>query len=154
MVLIRIRQIGQTGMAHSVVHTLAAVPPSVHVCKYVDQKETAQLPWWPSRSQQVSHQNLKNLLHAGDEVHKQGDPLWLWNPEETSPEVQNRVISGPTWKTDVPRKLKKKRFQDLVQGEGHCMAPMVNGLSAFNMMLEFHLCGFYRDMPNLTVDAY
>ena len=24
------------------------------------------------------------------------NPLWLWNPEETSPEVQNRGISGPT----------------------------------------------------------
>ena len=26
---------------------------------------------------------------------KQGDLLWLWNPEETSPEVQNRGFSGP-----------------------------------------------------------
>ena len=23
------------------------------------------------------------------------NPLWLWNPEETSPEIQNRGTSGP-----------------------------------------------------------
>ena len=31
------------------------------------------------------------------------------------------------------------------------MAPMVNGLSALCLMLEFHLCGVCRDMPNSTV---
>ena len=33
------------------------------------------------------------------------NPLWLWNPEETSPEVQNRGISGPTnghWLVGTP----------------------------------------------------
>ena len=38
-------------------------------------------------------------------------PLWLWNPEETSPEVPNRGISGPT-NGHVSNKnffLKKKR---------------------------------------------
>ena len=32
---------------------------------------------------------------------KYGCPLWLWNPEEMSPEVQNMGISGPTQRTYV-----------------------------------------------------
>ena len=35
------------------------------------------------------------------------DPSWLWNPGETSPEVQNRGISGPT---DGPHYLCSKKF--------------------------------------------
>ena len=39
-------------------------------------------------------------------VYRQGstqvrDPPWLWNPVQTSPEVQNRGISGPTKRTHV-----------------------------------------------------
>ena len=41
------------------------------------------------------------LLHAGNEAFKQWDLSWLWNPEQTSPEVQNRRISGPTKRTDA-----------------------------------------------------
>ena len=37
------------------------------------------------------------------------NPLRLWNPEEMSPEVQNRGISGPTKRTHVLQKLKKKK---------------------------------------------
>ena len=37
------------------------------------------------------------------------DPPWLWNPGETSPEVQNRGISGPTKRTYVLQKFKKKQ---------------------------------------------
>ena len=40
--------------------------------------------------------NVRNPLRAGDKTQKQGHPLWLWNQEETSPEVQNKVVSGPT----------------------------------------------------------
>ena len=36
------------------------------------------------------------------------DPLWLWNPRETSPEVQNRGISGPSKRTHVLQKMYKK----------------------------------------------
>ena len=46
------------------------------------------------------------------------DPPWLWNPGETSPEVQNNGISGPTKKTYVLQKLKKKvhyTYQNLVE---------------------------------------
>ena len=38
------------------------------------------------------------------------NPLWLWNPEETSPEVQNRGISGPTNGHVSDKNLKKKKF--------------------------------------------
>ena len=34
-------------------------------------------------------------------------PLWLWNPEEMSPEVQNRGITGPTKRTYVLQHFKK-----------------------------------------------
>ena len=34
------------------------------------------------------------------------DPPWLWNPEQTSPELQNRSISDPTKRTDVFQKIK------------------------------------------------
>ena len=47
-------------------------------------------------------------------MHRQGsmqarDPPWLSNPGETSPEVQNRGISGPTKMTYVLKKLFKKK---------------------------------------------
>ena len=35
-------------------------------------------------------------------------PPWLWNPGETSPEVQKRGISGPMKRTNVLLKFKKK----------------------------------------------
>ena len=37
------------------------------------------------------------------------DPPWLWNLGETSSEVQNRGISGPTKRTHVLQKFKKKK---------------------------------------------
>ena len=44
----------------------------------------------------IQEVNLRNLLHAGDEACTQEIPHWLWNPGQTSPEVQNRAISGPS----------------------------------------------------------
>ena len=38
-------------------------------------------------------------------------PLWLWNPEETSPEIQNRGISGPPKGHVCPPKTLKKKFE-------------------------------------------
>ena len=35
-------------------------------------------------------------------------PLWLWNSQQTSPEVQNGGISGPTKKNSLSSKIKKK----------------------------------------------
>ena len=42
----------------------------------------------------VSHQ--RNPLHAGNEACKWGDSFWIWNPEQTLPEVQNKGISRIT----------------------------------------------------------
>ena len=40
------------------------------------------------------------------------DPPWLWNPGQTSPEVQNIAISVPTKRTDVLQNfLKKKKIK-------------------------------------------
>ena len=38
---------------------------------------------------------------------KRQNPLWLWNPEEMSPEIQNRGISGNK-KGHVSTKIKKQ----------------------------------------------
>ena len=40
------------------------------------------------------------------------NPLWLWNPEETSPEIQNRGTNGPK-KGHVPAKnfLKNSQYK-------------------------------------------
>ena len=35
------------------------------------------------------------------------NPLWIWNPEETSPEIQNRGTSGPKWDMCQPKKKGK-----------------------------------------------
>ena len=54
------------------------------------------------RSASVTPQvNLRNPLHAHNEAHKRGDPLWLLNPTLTSPEIQSRSISGPAKNIDV-----------------------------------------------------
>ena len=41
-------------------------------------------------------------------------PLWLWNPEETSPKVQNSSISSPIKKTYVLQKHLKKHNSELI----------------------------------------
>ena len=45
----------------------------------------------------------------------QGCSLWLWNLEETSPEVQNSDISGPTKRTNVLQilQVETQRWQDM-----------------------------------------
>ena len=45
--------------------------------------------------------NLRNSLHTGDKA-------WLWNPGQTSPEVQNWGISGATKRTNALQKVLKK----------------------------------------------
>ena len=53
--------------------------------------------------------NLMILLHSGEKAHKLGDPLWLWNPGQTSPEVPMRV-SVAIKKDWCPQKnLKRER---------------------------------------------
>ena len=77
-----------------------------HVCRYVDQK--AWLPSWPQHSQQVSHQRwIWGIVHRQESMQARYPP-WFWNPRQTSPEVQNRGISGPTKRPYVlQNKIKK-----------------------------------------------
>ena len=44
------------------------------------------------------------------------NPLWLWNPEETSPEIQNRGTSGPKIghvNVSDKKNFKKKKFKSI-----------------------------------------
>ena len=59
--------------------------------------------------------NLRNPLHAGNEAGKQGNPPRLWNPGQTSPQLQKKGISGPTKRNlDPPIFFKKNQFIDLI----------------------------------------
>ena len=60
--------------------------------------EKARLPCWPLYSQDHT-----------SEIACKGSP-WFWNPGQTSPEVQNRGISGPTKRTYVLKIFLKKFF--------------------------------------------
>ena len=44
----------------------------------------------------------------------EGNPPWLWNPGQMSPEVQNNGISGPPKKLCLPKQFRKKR--------SHCLS--------------------------------
>ena len=54
---------------------------------------------WPSRGWQMLHQRWIWGIARRQESMQVGDPPWLWNAGQVSPEVQNRGISGPTEKT-------------------------------------------------------
>ena len=73
-----------------------------HIFKYM-----AQLPCWSLYSQQVSHQRWIWGSRRQESTQTR-DPPGLWNPGQTSPEVQNRGISDPTKKTYVLQNLFKK----------------------------------------------
>ena len=69
--------------------------------KYVDGKGSAD---------NFGHQEISGCHNRGESkefiahMWQSGqlrDPSWLWNPGQTSPEVQKRGTSGPTKKTDV-----------------------------------------------------
>ena len=64
------------------------------------------------------------------------NPLWLWNPEETSPEVQNRGINGPTKKKKKKKKKDPFHLQKLVFSEG-TNSPL--NTQGFQMKDPFHL---------------
>ena len=77
-----------------------------HICNYVDCKGSGchADPYTVSRC----HTRGESEDNSGKKAHKR-DPPWLWNPVQMSPEVQNRGISGPTKRTYVLQKLKKKQ---------------------------------------------
>ena len=57
-------------------------------------------------------------MRAGDEAHRREDPLWLWNPGQKLPKVQNSGISDPTKSTDVLQKIPKKTKYEHFHEEG------------------------------------
>ena len=72
--------------------------------------ESVRIPQKWGRVNNVSQEvmNLRNPLHVGDEACKRGNPSWLWNPGQTSPDSKILVSVAPTKRTDVLQKLKKK----------------------------------------------
>ena len=74
---------------------VGSIPPLLkHTCGEGDW-----LLCWHYTLAKVSHQrwiswNIYYICFCQAQIRQ--NPLWLWNPEETSPEVQNRGISGPT----------------------------------------------------------
>ena len=81
---------------------------SIVMCKYVDQNGSAA-----KMSAGVAPEvNLRDPLQADEEACKWGDPHWLWNTWETSPEVQNSCISDTTKRTDVLQKIYEKLYCD------------------------------------------
>ena len=72
---------------------LPILPLLKHACR-----ESDWLLCWLYTPAEVSHQRWisGNIYHIRlCKVPIRQNPLWLWNPEETSPEVRNRGISGP-----------------------------------------------------------
>ena len=66
---------------------------------------------WLYTPAEVSHQRWisGNVYHVClRKVRIRQNPLWLWNPEETSQEVRNRGISGPKNGHVSNKNLKKK----------------------------------------------
>ena len=61
--------------------------------------------------------NLRNLLCAGEEARKRGNPPWFWNPGQTSPEVQSRGIS----ETQGRRHQKSKTGVSVAPQKGTCV---------------------------------
>ena len=84
------------------------IPPLLkHACG-----EGNWLLCWHYTLAKVSHQRWisGNVYYVYlRQVRIRQNPLWLWNPEETSPEVQNRGISGPTNGHVSNKKIKKKK---------------------------------------------
>ena len=57
----------------------------------------------------------KQILPFVSAMRIRQNPLWLWNPEETSPEIQNRGTSGPKTghvKVSDKKTWKKKFYQE------------------------------------------
>ena len=115
--------------------------PLPHACR-----KHNRLPCWPSRGQQVSHQRWIWGIHCMQVTkHARRDPPWLWNPEQMSPEVQKRGISGPTKRTCVLQIFFLK-IQD-----GMSFLPM---LSRYNSFLRYAFLPDLADLIDLEVDFY
>ena len=75
-----------------------------HVYRFVDQIDLAAML---TSIQSAGVTQEVNLRITQARKHAR-DPSWLQNQGQTSPEVQNRDISGPTKKTYVLQKILKK----------------------------------------------
>ena len=87
-------------------------PPLKHTCGEGDW-----MLCWLYTLAEVSHQRWisGNVYHVRlRKVWIRQNPLWLWNPEETSPEVWNRGISGPTNGHVSNKNLKKKKKKEVL----------------------------------------
>ena len=87
-----------------------------------------------------SHQCL-----AGMWKRRLGCLLWLWNPEETSPEVRNRGISGPIKRTHVLQKFKTKKSPATEQ-KAECYTCYTCGTSSVQWLHHFPA------QPNIVPD--
>ena len=59
----------------------------------------------------IPKMKLRILLYADENACKQRGPTWLWNPGQTSPEVQNSGISDPTNISAVLQKFNLEKYE-------------------------------------------
>ena len=89
---------------------LAQTPTNTcgHICKYVNQKGLAAIL--------TSIQSEVNLRITQVREHAR-DPPWLWNPGKTSPDVQNKCISGSMKRIyKCPQKRRKTLSVSTMEG--------------------------------------
>ena len=76
-------------------HNRCQIPALLMIVhKYVDQNSSATMLVTKKLADATPKINRRSLVHVDNEACKQGDPPWLFNPGQTSPEIQTRDISG------------------------------------------------------------
>ena len=78
-------------------------------CRYMDENGSAAMLATKRLVGVTPEVNFRECLTCMP-LPSANNALWLWNPEEISPEVQNRDISCPTKRTYVHEKISKKRI--------------------------------------------
>ena len=72
--------------------------------------QLSQLPCWPPRGKQVSHQRWMWGIYCKHMIKHVRKPSWLWASGQISPEVQSSGISGLTKETYVLQLFFLKRI--------------------------------------------
>ena len=72
------------------------------------------------------------------------NPPWLWNPGQTSPEVQNRGASGPTKRTYVLQKFKKEKKKITLKPVFLYLCPPYMSWFYWNFLLNPIVCSSSR----------
>ena len=80
--------------------------------------------------------------------HAKRDPLWLWNPGQTSPEVQNRGISGPTKRTCALQFFFKKFKTREILTWSECGHPYLHGTTSPKLRREKILRDVWKSYPH------